>query len=138
MGGAPQGWTEIIQRVTADPYAKAYTIFDILNEPDAVNLRWQPYSGSCPGGTCPGVRDLYHRIMQIGNKINTGAPTGSPPIRARARTYLAPAVLYAATNWVEAENKLFGSTASIIKVSDSCGVLGSYIVGTVPLWHSVF
>lgn len=38
---APQGWTDIMTRVNADEYARAYTIFDILNEPDARNLRWQ-------------------------------------------------------------------------------------------------
>jgi len=66
-----RGWTDIMERVAADPYARAYTIFDILNEPDSVNLRWQGYSGC--GGVCPGVGDLYHRIMQIGNKINPAA-----------------------------------------------------------------
>ncbi len=61
-------------RVAADDYARAYTIFDILNEPDARNLRWQAYSSpSCPGGTCPGMGDLYHQIMSIGHKINPSA-----------------------------------------------------------------
>ena len=37
-------------RVAADPYAAAYTMFDILNEPDSRNLRWQVRGGGC--STC--------------------------------------------------------------------------------------
>ena len=50
--------------VAADPWASAYTMFDILNEPDSHGLRWQAFNG------VQGVGDMYHQIMNIGYKIN--------------------------------------------------------------------
>lgn len=62
-----QAWTDIMTAVAADPWASAYTIFDILNEPDVKGLRWQAYNGN------PSVGDMYHKIMSIGNKLNPSA-----------------------------------------------------------------
>ena len=61
---ATQGWTNIMNAVAADPWASAYTIFDILNEPDAQGLCWQARNGAMAMG------DMYHNIMNIGYQIN--------------------------------------------------------------------
>ena len=53
--------------VAADPWASAYTIFDILNEPDSHGLTWQASGGH------PGVGDLYHEVMTTGYSINPSA-----------------------------------------------------------------
>ena len=53
--------------VAADPWASAYTIFDILNEPDSHGLTWQASNGH------PGVGDLYHEVMTTGYSINPSA-----------------------------------------------------------------
>ena len=53
--------------VAADPWASAYTIFDILNEPDSHGLTWQANNGN------PGVGDLYHQVMTAGYSINPSA-----------------------------------------------------------------
>ena len=62
-----QSWTDLMTAVSADPWASAYTMFDILNEPDARGLKWQASNGA------QGVGDMYHQIMSIGNKINPSA-----------------------------------------------------------------
>ena len=54
-------------QVAADPWASAYTIFDILNEPDSHGLGWQA------NGVNPGVGDLYHEVMTKGYAINPSA-----------------------------------------------------------------
>jgi len=63
----PQGWSDIMTAVAADPWASAYTIFDILNEPDSHGLTWQASNGH------PGVGDLYHEVMTTGYSINPSA-----------------------------------------------------------------
>ena len=62
-----QGWSDIMTAVAADPWASAYTIFDILNEPDSHGLTWQASNGH------PGVGDLYHEVMTTGYSINPSA-----------------------------------------------------------------
>ena len=63
-----QAWSDIMTQVAADPWASAYTIFDILNEPDSHGLGWQA------NGNNPGVGDLYHKVMTAGYSINPSAP----------------------------------------------------------------
>ncbi len=58
--------------VAADPWASAYTIFDILNEPDSHGLTWQASNGH------PGVGDLYHQVMTTGYSINPSALLHKP------------------------------------------------------------
>ncbi len=63
-----QAWSDIMTQVAADPWASAYTIFDILNEPDSHGLGWQA------NGNNPGVGDLYHQVMTAGHSINPSKP----------------------------------------------------------------
>ena len=66
-----QGWQRIIAAVTNDAHSAARTVFDILNEPDALNLRWEAYT-SASGRALPSVSDAYHQIMAEGFAINPG------------------------------------------------------------------
>ena len=67
-----QAWSDIMTQVAADPWASAYTIFDILNEPDSHGLGWQA------NGANPGVGDLYHQVMTAGYSINPSEPRSRP------------------------------------------------------------
>jgi hypothetical protein len=66
-----QGWQRIIAALTTDAASAARTVFDILNEPDALNLRWEAYTDAS-GRALPSVSDAYHRIMADGFAINPG------------------------------------------------------------------
>ena len=49
-----------------DSWSRAYTMFDILNEPDSYGLTW------------PVVGPLYHQVMTAGYKINPCASRWGP------------------------------------------------------------
>ena len=53
-----QYWIQIMKDVQYDSWSRAYTMFDILNEPDSYGLTW------------PVVGPLYHQVMTAGYKIN--------------------------------------------------------------------
>jgi hypothetical protein len=53
-----QYWGELATAISRDPDTAAYVLIEILNEPDSVKLRWEPYNG------LPGVGDLYMAGMQ--------------------------------------------------------------------------
>ena len=59
----PAGWAKYWQMlagsVAADPISAPWTMFEILNEPDSKNLRWEPYNG------LPGAGDLTLNAMQM-------------------------------------------------------------------------
>lgn len=68
-----QSWRTIMQAVARDPVSCARTMFDIINEPDVVEMRWEPYVNSS-GYAMPGAADVYHQMLDIGYSINPGAP----------------------------------------------------------------
>ncbi len=53
-----QYWIQIMKDIQFDSWSRAYTMFDILNEPDSYGLTW------------PVVGPLYHQVMTAGYKIN--------------------------------------------------------------------
>ena len=57
--------------VEKDPASRARTIFDIINEPDVVLMRWETYTNTS-GFVMPGAADVYHQMLAIGHKINPG------------------------------------------------------------------
>lgn len=59
-----QLWGQLATSITADPDTAAYVLIEILNEPDSVKLRWEPYNG------LPGVKDLYLSGMQAVHAAN--------------------------------------------------------------------
>ena len=71
-GSCRQGWRRIMEAVAADAHSAARTVFDILNEPDVHELRWEAHSNGT-GHRLPSVADVYHQIMAIGHRINPGA-----------------------------------------------------------------
>lgn len=60
-------WKQLATGITADPIASSYTMYDILNEPDSKDLRWEASDGK------PGVGDLYLRGMDAIHDINPDA-----------------------------------------------------------------
>ena len=63
-----------MEAVAQDPVARARTLFDILNEPDVAQLRWEPYTNSS-GFAVPGVADIYHQMLDISYEVNPSALT---------------------------------------------------------------
>lgn len=60
---ALQNWKTIINLVQTDPYAKAMTIFDIINEPDGRGLGWDR------------ITPIYETIAAYAYSKNTGDPS---------------------------------------------------------------
>ena len=60
-----------MQAVAHDPVSRARTMFDIINEPDVVEMRWESYVNSS-GYEMPGAADVYHQMLDIGYNINPG------------------------------------------------------------------
>lgn len=57
-------WTQFATSIAADPLMAAYTILEILNEPDVFELRWEAYNG------LPGAGDLTLRAMDAIYAVN--------------------------------------------------------------------
>ena len=52
-------------------------MFDILNEPDSLGLRWEAHT-SAAGAALPSVADAYHQVMAAGYAVNPGGRRGKP------------------------------------------------------------
>ena len=63
-----QGWTRIAKAVNADSRVANRVIYDVLNEPDAFGLKFEPKSGK------PGMRDLYLKSFDAIYAVNPGRP----------------------------------------------------------------
>jgi hypothetical protein len=61
-----------MEAVAEDAASAARTVFDVLNEPDVHDLRWEAHTNGA-GHLLPSVADVYHQIMAIGHGINPGA-----------------------------------------------------------------
>jgi len=72
-----QGWQHIMTAVAAEPASKARTVFDILNEPDSLGLRWEAHT-SAAGAALPSVADAYHSVMAAGYSVNPGGRAVNP------------------------------------------------------------
>lgn len=62
-----QGWTRIAKAVNADTKVANRVIYDVLNEPDAFGLGFEPKNGK------PGMRDLYLKSFDAIYAVNPGA-----------------------------------------------------------------
>ena len=62
-----QAWTRIAKAVNADSRVANRVIYDVLNEPDAFGLAFEPKSGK------PGMRDLYLKSFDAIYAVNPGA-----------------------------------------------------------------
>ena len=69
-----QKWRVLMQAVADDPVSRARTIFDLINEPDVVRMRWETYTNSS-GYVMPGAADVYHQMLAVGHAINPGTYT---------------------------------------------------------------
>ena len=75
-----QGWARIAQALTADPVARLFLVYDVLNEPDAFDLLWEGGNGK------PALMDAYLQAMDAIHAVNPGprckqkrpAPTPGP------------------------------------------------------------
>ena len=63
---AVQGWTRIAKAVNADSRVANRVIYDVLNEPDAFGLKFEPKGGK------PGMRDLYLKSFDAIYAVNPG------------------------------------------------------------------
>lgn len=61
-----QGWTRIAKAVNADSRVANRVIYDVLNEPDAFGLKFEPKGGK------PGMRDLYLKSFDAIYAVNPG------------------------------------------------------------------
>lgn len=62
-----QGWTRIAKAVNADTRVANRVIYDVLNEPDAFGVAFEPKNGK------PGMRDLYLKSFDAIYAVNPGA-----------------------------------------------------------------
>ena len=72
-----QKWRVIMQAVADDPVSRTRTIFDLINEPDVVLMRWETYTNDT-GYVMPGAADVYHQMLAVGHAINPGTRTSNP------------------------------------------------------------
>ncbi len=63
-----QGWTRLAKAVNADSKVSNRIVYDILNEPDAFNVKFEPQNGR------PGMRDLYFSAFDAIYAVNPGTP----------------------------------------------------------------
>ena len=75
-----------MQAVARDPVSRARTMFDIINEPDVVEMRWEPYVNSS-GYEMAGASDIYHQMLDIGYNTNPGALQFGMNISAISRAF---------------------------------------------------
>ncbi len=68
--------------VAADPASKARTVFDILNEPDSLGLRWEAHTNAT-GAALPSVADAYHQVIAAGYAVNPGQRVKHKLLRAQ-------------------------------------------------------
>ena len=78
MRMSAQGWQRIMTAIAADPESRARTVFDILNEPDSLGLRWEAHTNAS-GVALLSVADAYHEIMAAGYATNPGAAVYGVP-----------------------------------------------------------
>ena len=85
-----QRWKKIVHAINRDPYAKGRVIYDILNEPDASDLRWE-YSSNA---SSPSVTSNYLSFMDMAHAINPSAPVIrlDMDMRGSTRSRLGPAL----------------------------------------------
>lgn len=62
-----QGWKRIANAVNADATISNRVFYDVLNEPDAFGVRFEPQNGR------PGMKDLYFTAFDAIYSINPGA-----------------------------------------------------------------
>jgi hypothetical protein len=64
----PQGWLRVARAVNADPVVANRAFYDVLNEPDAFGVRFEPSNGR------PGMKDLYFLAFDAIYSVNPSAP----------------------------------------------------------------
>lgn len=68
-----QGWLRIVRAVNSDPVVSNRVFYDVLNEPDAFGVRFEPANGR------PGMRDLYFLAFDAIYSVNPGVPVLACP-----------------------------------------------------------
>jgi hypothetical protein len=68
-----QGWLRITRAVNSDPIVSNRVFYDVLNEPDAFGVRFEPANGR------PGMKDLYFLAFDAIYSVNPGAPVFACP-----------------------------------------------------------
>jgi hypothetical protein len=91
---SPQGWTRIAKAVNADSRVANRVIYDVLNEPDAFGLAFEPKNGK------PGMRDLYLKSFDAIYAVNPGAPAHAVSQTLRFVLWVVTScALWAAARW---------------------------------------
>ena len=68
-----QGWLRIARAVNSDPVVSNRVFYDVLNEPDAFGVRFEPVNGR------PGMKDLYFLAFDAIYSVNPSAPVLACP-----------------------------------------------------------
>jgi hypothetical protein len=67
-----QGWLRVARAVNVDPAVSNRVFYDVLNEPDAFDVRFEPANGR------PGMNDLYFLAFDAIYSVNPSAPVVHP------------------------------------------------------------
>lgn len=75
-----QGWRRIARAVNADSTVAKRCMYDVLNEPDAFGVRFEPRDRR------PGMKDLYFSAFDAIYEVNPGMLTLSQCVRRQSVT----------------------------------------------------